>query len=191
MSIFLLNYGVLGAAGGGGGGGDPGGEPGDIFLPTNTLSSNDPNEGNSLRVVCTVSSNSLGQIRVTINSGGPGSLIITNVAIGKNTGAASATTDTPLVLNFGGSPGVAIPADSAATSDWLTHSGSFSLTTGEKIVVIIDVENSGGAVLKYSGSNSNASTWYATNTTTYNQSNPAGLGSAANLCFGVSRIETQ
>ncbi|MBR0907025.1 hypothetical protein [Bradyrhizobium liaoningense] len=100
-------------------------------------------------------------------------------------------TTTPIALTFGGSSTpTPVLAGATIVSDLVDHSGSFSLSSGDTIVVAFDLpsdgsENSTG----FSTGNSNVSTWFKAGTTASQQS-PTGGTLSSNVDYAVSLIET-
>lgn len=178
----------VGAVDGGGGG------PADIFTPSaGALNADDENPNNTFRVVATVAAASNGQVRVTFNASSTKGLAATHCAIGKRTGAQSDCTAVPLELKFGGSSGFSLSPGGAITSDWLDHSGSFSLAINDVVVVIVDCSTPGGQ--RFRGSNSNVFTRFKDQNQSWDHATESETGggyanAGTNACWVVSKIET-
>ncbi len=174
----------VGAAGGGGGGGG-----GVIFTPSaGAPDTIDNNFNHSLRMVCNLAGASLGQIRVKFSSSN-GPLDINALALGKRTGSDSATTATPLPFLFTGSSTISVGATTVVTTDWLDHSGSFSLAGGDRVVIVADL-GAGGKMYFRAGC-TNVDTYYKAGAATAGDANPAGMSLSAGNGFLVAEIETQ
>ncbi len=174
--------GQLKKATGGGGGGVT-----QIFAPTVTLGSDDNNPNYSFRGVIVLSSNLLGQVRVTFQSSTT-SLNIAGASFGKYSNSyPSITTATPLPLLFSGSATATVGANSEITSDWLNVS-SLSIATGEEAVVIIDTGANGGT--KYSSGNTNIDSYYTSGATS-GLADPGSVADSLTFCWGIKKVETQ
>lgn len=176
-----------------------GGAPaGTIFTPSVALNTDDHNESTHFRVICTVSAASNGKIKVTFTASSTVGLTVTLAYVGKASGVTiGATTTPPLQLfftNAGFTTGFVIAAGASITSDVLDHSASFSLASGEAVVVNHDEGTPGGE--RFSLSNANVTTWFtgitATLTPASTQTPNAsdGWAQSANSCYAVAKIET-
>lgn len=163
-----------------------------IFTPSaGALNADDLNASTSLREVCTISANGQGQLRATFTASSSTGLTVAHASIGKwyDTGEPD-TTATPLELKFSTASGFSISSGASITSDWVDAS-SLSLTSGDAVVVIMDITTPGG--VRYRSGNSNVNTWYKVGGTSWNVAAPGvgAFGYSANNVFSVASVETQ
>jgi hypothetical protein len=168
-----------------------GGEPVILYSASPALDGSDNNPGTSFRVVVPITDNALTQIRATFVPGAPNSLAILHASIGKwdaGEPSLSNTTTTPIELLFGGLSGFSATA-SPQTSDWSDFSG-LSLTTGDKIVISIDIASS-GYIMKNSSS-TGVTTFYKGGES-YDVADTTGLGfnPMASTNYGIDSVETR
>lgn len=173
-----------------GGGAPP--VPGTIFEPSaGALNGNDNNYNNALRVVCILAGPSAGKVKVTFQASDV-ALILRRATFGKRSGAASATTATPLPLLFSGVGNVTIPANTSLTTDALDVS-ALSLLTSDACVVSYDCGGDGGT--KFRAGNNNAETYYKIDAQEANNASPSGMilvdGANIGSSFAVAKIETE
>jgi hypothetical protein len=160
-----------------------------VFTPTNTPASTDSNTNTSFRVRCTLSGASNGQIRVTFRAGTGGSMVLTAASIGKYSGSASEMTTAPVTLLFGGSGASGtITAGNSVTSDFVTHSGSFSLASSDVLLVVFDLGAS-NANTGFSTSNSNCSLRFLPGASATTQ-NPVSGTDLAGTNYAIVTVET-
>jgi hypothetical protein len=165
-----------------------------MFTATPALDTDDANQGNSFRILCTVAESSLSHVRVTLQPGTSNSLTITHASVGKWAGDPNYpdTTAAPIELTFLGNSGFA-GARAAQVSDWVDVS-SLSFAPGDTMVVIYDILSGGASTAsqRYDNSATNATTFYQS-IESWNISSTIGLGFnlVANTNFCVASIETQ
>jgi hypothetical protein len=90
---------------------------------------------------------------------------------------------------FGGVSGFTLAQGQSITSDLTTHSGSFSLASGDTVIVDFDGGSLGGQL--YSSGNSNTSSYYVGGAPTeWNVQSPTGMSLDAGYDFSIAKIET-
>lgn len=156
-----------------------------IFTPSHVLDGTTIGDyaGYSTRMVCTITGNAQGQVRVTLY-GAPDIVTFDHASIGISNGTGGETTGTPTELKFGGSSGGTIPVSGTLVSDWLVFAG---FTSSDKLVVTVDIS---GGKPAYENGITNVNCFRGT-TPSYNQIAPAGFTELDGFCFMVSEIDTQ
>jgi hypothetical protein len=147
--------------------------PPTVFTPATALSTADSNDG-TLRMICKLAAGSQGKLAVTFRS--IGATKVNNASIGKWTGSSSwpNTTTTPIELKFGGVSGLTLSDTGSVTSDFVDHSGSFSLAVGDYVVVTFDMDPTTSGQIN-SGGSANCDTWFGGSNPSYNLSDVSGL----------------
>jgi len=162
-----------------------------LFTPSGGVLNGDDNNPNAtFRIGCTLAAASNGSIRVTFTAASATGLTVGHASIGKASGigGSSDCTTVPLELKFAGASGFAISAGQSITSDFLVHSGSFSLAAADTLVVIHDVTSPSGQ--RFRGSLSNVTGYWKNGTTSWNTQTLVGESSLGALDYDVERIET-
>lgn len=168
-----------------------------IFTPTLPLTADDTNTNGSFRMKYQLSGNGLSTISATLVASSATPLTVSNVSICKWDGdvANLACTTTPVELttacpgNTAGS-GFAISAGASCTTNFVSYTTSFTLSSGDFVLVIFDVGANGGERFTSSGV-TNATLGFQPGTS-WNQMTPTtpyGPGTAGvNYC--VSQVQT-
>jgi hypothetical protein len=147
-------------------------------------------DGISHRSAFKLLTGSLGQIRITLHGGFSTGTIFDHASIGIGNGTFNDTTATPTEITFSGGHGVTIAAAGSAVSDWI----NFSCLSTDTIIVIVDINASGGNVDADAGVvDATGATIFSitANGGTYNVATVgAGTGSNNEL-WGIVEIETQ
>jgi hypothetical protein len=131
------------------------------------------------------------QIRVTVHGGFSTGTIYDHVSIGIGNGTFNNTTATPTEVLWSGGHGITVAAGaSSAPSDWTT----FSCTSANTLIGIVDINASGGNVDADSGATdaTGAAIFSVTASGgTYNQTTVGAGTGTNNELWGISKIETQ
>lgn len=176
-----------------------------VHTPSPALNLDDMNPSTNFRTFVKLSGASNGQIRVTIRARSSGTLGIIGASIGKWDGAGISSTGgdmttVPVRVTFGGSNTVNISGGTTATSDWITHSGSFSLATNDWLIVAFT--NNANGNQRYSTGHTDATTMFKVSGTDYSQeqflvfSSPWSIvgtaqpGDAGGYNFDIELVET-
>ena len=157
---------------------------------TQTLTNNDSgNNGLSFRTCIPITGDSLGQVRVTFQSGSA-NWVVAHAAIGVSVTAVGVgcqqTTATPVELTFSGGSGFNLGSSSNLTSDWVNLS-----FTGSAILVVITDITSGNEELATGVTG--VTSFLNVSGSTYNQANPAGYSGSGTSGFvpGFNLVQTQ
>lgn len=175
-----------------------GGGPVTIFTPTLPLNANDTNTNASFRMKYLLSASSLGSIRATFVASTAGGLTVAHMSFCKwdGSGDVGSCTTTPIELtsscpgNTSGS-GFALAAGGTCTTNFVSHVGTFTLSSGDSIVVVFDVTTPGNQRDTASGV-TNSTLGFLPGGATWNQQSPAGFGpGSAGVNYVVSSVESQ
>src|SRR5258705_7785439 len=157
---------------------------------TDTLNSSDnANDGFSIRNVVALTGGAQGQVRATFQASSSQSFHTDHCSIGISTGTNANTTATPIELKFAGASGFNITSGTTITSDWVNLSG---FTSSDKLVVIFDC-NSGANSGNFEDnlSSANCTNWFQAATVSWNVAAPAGFTSQATTNLSLKSVEVQ
>jgi hypothetical protein len=170
------------AASGGGGG------PVNIFTANPALNADDPgNVGTTFRVVCTITAAATGSIKVSIQPGTVQALTVTNVGIGKWSGAYSDVTAPIIEALFAGASGFANKT-TLQQSDAVNVS-ALGLVNGDKIVVTYITGASTQCSLRLHSAATNAETWWQTGSH-WNVQSPGAINGLLTSNYAIASVDT-
>ena len=167
-----------------------GGGAANIFTANPALNANDAgNVGTTFRVLCTITGNASGSIKVSIQPGTTASnaLTVTNVGIGKWAGVYSDSAAPIIEALFAGASGFANKT-TLQQSDAINVS-SLGLVTGDKVLVTYTTGTAGQCDLRFNSAATNAETWWQTGSH-WNTQSPGAINGLLTSNYSVASVDT-
>lgn len=175
-----------------------GGGASTIFAPSaGPLNTDDNNGALRFRSMCTINAASLGKVKVYLTANSTVQLNLDAMCFGKWTGVDPGCCTNPMLnLTLAGATLITIPAGSTVPLDVLDHSASFSLASGDVVVVSHQDQGPPNNGQKFRNGLTNASFWLTVSTgslTTANTQTPSmtdGWSQTAATDYIIEKIET-